>query len=492
MPAMSASEMVSWCLLLGALQMLVLMCVTEFVRHRARWSIETGAYIATLAMLTLTMSGVAQLWLGKEHAAQIAVLMGVAPVASMVLGSLGMRNWLRTKGREQFADASLLIAFGACCGAMLWVLIFPPSVDATGNPLFAAKRDDPNDYTLMVSWAASWLGVFASTFASLRVALHGDKRSWLMFAVCLLNVPVPLILTLRVLLGFQTPMGILFPAMICQGLSAWLLVRNAWERHRIMFNANRILEDNRGIDPVTRLPHGGALVSQMEQAYSRSHKLLRHRPVVVVVQLFNSEEILKESGDNGWNQVVLATLARIRRIVSPADLVGRYYGGCFVIQINSRVTPQYLRGLGLRLASSTRRPVTPRTPPSGFESDEPIETDVGVGLFWCDDVGDLTMALHEAERAATVAQTLRSRAAVVLRPRADAVAVEKALGEAKYKGSLGDRVRARMRALASDRGARAPRGAAEGQAAPTQAVLRVVRRNTEPATDYTPTQAQSR
>jgi GGDEF domain-containing protein len=440
MQGIALPELITWCLLLGAMLMLIIVCATEYVRHRARWSLESGAYILALGLVSLCMSGVAQEWFGREYAGQIALMLGLTPPLSMALGTLGMRNWLRTRGREQFADITLVVCFVLCCAMVVWSLLFPPPVDGVGNPIVPPVWTQPAHATLALSWGVTWFGVIASTFASLRVALHGDNRAWLMFAACLLNAPVPLILSLKIFFDYHVFAAWVLPAMVMQGVAAWLILRNAWERHRIVFNANRILEDNRGIDPVTRLPHGGALVSQMEQAYTRAHKLLRHRPVVVAVQLFNADDILKESGENGWNQVVLATLARIRRVVSPADLVGRYYGGCFVIQINSRVTPQYLRGLGLRLASSARRPVTPRTPPSGFESDEPIETDVGVGLFWCDEVGDLTMALHEAERAATVAQGLRSRAAVVLKPRGEALAVERALGESKLKNSLRERL----------------------------------------------------
>jgi GGDEF domain-containing protein len=444
MPALEISEVVVWCMLMGAMLMLVLLCLTEYVRQRERWAMESGIYVALLMVVTLSGSGLAQMALGRAYSGHMSVALGVLPPLSMVVGALSIRNWLRTRGREQLVDWSLVCVSVVCGLAVAWAVVFPVPVDALGHPRLPDQWRTPNEFTPALAWGTSWLAILATTFGSLRVALHGDKRAWFMFAVCMLCAPMSMLLSLRLVFAWAAPIEWVALTVLSQGVGACVLVRHSWERHRILFNANRILEDERGIDPLTRLPSGGALISQMEQAYSRAHKLMRHRPVLVAVQLFNAEEIVKECGDNGWNQVVLATLARIRRVVSPADLVGRYYGGCFVILISSRVTAQYLRGLGLRLASSARRPVTPRVPPSGFESDEPIETDVGVGLFWCDAVGDLTMALHEAERAAEAARGMRSRAAVVLRPRSDAIAVERALGEAQLKGSLRERSFKRM------------------------------------------------
>jgi GGDEF domain-containing protein len=170
--------------------------------------------------------------------------------------------------------------------------------------------------------------------------------------------------------------------------------------------------------------------------------------------------------------VLLATLARIRKITAPADLIGRYYGACFVVQISGKVSSQYLRGFGLRLATSTRRPVVPRLPPSGFEDDEPIETEVGIGMCWCDSLSDLTVALHEAEIAAKAARHMRSRAAVVLNPEEEPQAVEKVLGQAQTKLSFLDSATNRIRSMPSRMFSSAPRPSAL-----KRAVRKVVRRS---------------
>ncbi|MFM2400455.1 MAG: hypothetical protein RL341_2612, partial [Pseudomonadota bacterium] len=261
--------------------------------------------------------------------------------------------------------------------------------------------------------------------------------------------PVVVILAIGVLFGVQLSDAALCLAVVLHMVGTLFLVRAAWKRGRTYVYANRTLAaDNR--DPVTRLYMGSALVRNMDAMFVRN-KRLHNRPAVIAVRMFNAEDIVRESGESGYNQVVLATLARIRRIVTPADLVGRYYGSCFVVHISGRVGAQYLRGLGLRLAAATRKPVVPRLPPSGFEHDEPIETDVGVGICWVDGIEDLTLALHDAELAAAAAQAMRSRAAVVIRTGEAPQPVERALGESRFRESAFNRMRQQFKAMVQQR-----------------------------------------
>ncbi len=418
-----------WSVHLGVLLPLLLGCAAEASFGRARWAAESFAYLITAVLFAVCASGMAERFWGISSSPWL----GLAPVLtgpiSVIVGTYGMRNWLGTKKREWFADASLMTGMSACAISVVLVLAF-------GKPLVGPVPLD----AMVLGSPATWVDAFAllaSTscliiviLACVRVAVHGDSRAWQMLAVSVLTAPVNVMLMLIVAFRWSAPLWVLVACELMFAVGLMILIRAAWKRGRIHVHAVRALDQESGLDPITRLPSGSAMVSAMDKAYNRSLKL-EHRPVLIMVRLFNADDIVKDCGDAGLSQVVLATLARIRKVVSPADMVGRYYPSCFVVQINGRVTPQYLRGLGLRLASSVRRPVVPRLPPSGFEDDEPIETEIGVGICWCNALDDLTMALHEAELACEFAQTLRSRAAVKLSPETEPVAVEKALGDVR-------------------------------------------------------------
>ncbi len=442
---LSQAELLLWTAVLGAFGPLFLSSAVEFAQSRARWALEVALYLLSAAAFVAVMSGfLAHVWRGAAPL-MFALAPGVVTSISVALGVMGVRNWLGTKKRERFADVTLKIAIIACLVCLVLVLIFEPMVP-TDHLAAGVVLQRPATWVTPLAFLVGICGFMVTSFATLRVALHGDRRAWEMFATCVLTAGVTVGLVLRNLLDWRLPVEWLAVAAGCYLFGVLLLGRAAWRRGRKFVHVARMLDADSGRDPITRLLMGSSMISAMDRSYSASLRLT-HRPVVIVVQLFNGDEIVKDCGESGLNQVILATLGRIRKILSPADMIGRYYGTCFAIQINGRVTPQYLRGLGLRLAASTRRPVVPRLPPSGFEDNEPIETDVGVGICWCDRLDDLTMALGEAELAAVAARAFRSRAAVKLGPDLEAAAVEKALGEGKLEIGFLDSASAKMKGL---------------------------------------------
>lgn len=451
---MSNAELVVWSIHLGALLPIILSCLVEGVWGKVRWATESAAFLVTAFAYAAFMSGWATRWFGPVVPGWVAMAPGLVAPISVILGTWGMRNWLGTKKRERLADVTLQLALALCGIAILMVLMFDP-MTPHAQRVGLMRWDAPASWVLHFSLAASAFGMFVTTLACARVAIHGDRRAWQMLGVSFVTGGVNVLLLLRVAFGWQPSLGVLATAVALYIPANLVLMRAAYKRGRSHVQADRVLHLDAGRDPITRLHMGASMVATMDKAYSRSLGL-EHRPVIVAVRLFNADDIVKETGENGYNQVVLATLARIRKTVSPSDLVGRYYGSCFIVQINGRVTPQYLRGLGLRLASSVRRPVVPRLPPTGFEDEEPIETDIGVGICWCDALNDLTLALHEAEVAAKAAQGFRSRAAVKTSPDTPAVAVEKALGEARLKPGLIEGATAGIRRVVGERMGRAP------------------------------------
>jgi GGDEF domain-containing protein len=449
--ALDYTEALIWAFHSGALSLVLMFCLAEAVVSRARWAVQASGYLLSILLHVVMLSGLGWGLIGAWPGL-FDLLFGLGASVSALLGFLGIRAWLATRLREPVLDALLRVGIWASALSCALALLFAPPI-SQGVQVAQASLSAPWPmwlWALTASMLCSVLCVVFTTIACVRMALSGNKLAWNMVICTTTTGPVVVILAISVLTGAQFSDASLFMAVMSHIVGTLFLVRAAWKRGRTYVYANRTLAaDNR--DPVTRLYMGSALVRKMDAMFVKN-KRLHNRPAVIAVRMFNAEDIVRESGESGYNQVVLATLARIRRIVTPADLVGRYYGSCFIVHISGRVGPQYLRGLGLRLAAATRKPVVPRLPPSGFEHDEPIETDVGVGICWVDGIDDLTLALHDAELAAAAAQAMRSRAAVVTRTGEVPQPVERALGESRFRQSAIDRMRQQFKASVAQRG----------------------------------------
>ncbi len=448
----------------------------EFAYSRARWAAEVLLYLITSAAYVFTLSGfgaalVTTFTLSSTNTELwFSLAPGVSTSLSVAAGTLGVRNWLGTKKRDRAADLILLSCGWASILCCVLVLVFEP-MTPQHHALSSVHLTTFASWVTPMALGVGLLGFVVTTLMAARAALHGDARAWEMAASGALCGPLNLALALRELFETEIALAYWLCSAVLFVVGMMILLRTAWRRGRAHVHVARLLDERSGRDPITRLPMGAAMVKAMDSVFGASLRL-KHRPVLVVVRVFNADEIVKDCGENGLNQVLLATLARIRKVTAPADLIGRYYGACFVVQISSKVSSQYLRGFGLRLAASTRRPVVPRLPPSGFEDDEPIETDVGVGICWCDELDDLTVALHEAELAAEAARGMRSRAAVKLRPDEEPLAVEKALGQAQLRPGFMDSATNKLRSVPG----RLFSSSATSQAI-TKAVRKVVRKS---------------
>jgi hypothetical protein len=115
---------------------------------------------------------------------------------------------------------------------------------------------------------------------------------------------------------------------------------------------------------------------------------------------------------------------RIQRQVGVVNPVGRYYDRCFVSLVETIPSPLWLRTLGLRVASSLRRPVEITTA-SGERIE--VKVDIGVGVVHLSRrraaVEDI---LHDAQRMAEAGRRMRSRAAMLDPGSGEVVAVERA------------------------------------------------------------------
>jgi hypothetical protein len=138
----------------------------------------------------------------------------------------------------------------------------------------------------------------------------------------------------------------------------------------------------------------------------------------------NGDRIAAQAGTGGVNEVFICLARRIQRQVGVINPVGRYYENCFVTLVETIQSPAWLRTLGLRVASSLRRPIEVVT-----AEGQRIEliADVGVGVVHLSRApAAVDEILDEAQRMAQAARGMRSRAAIFDPCSGEVVPVEQA------------------------------------------------------------------
>jgi GGDEF domain-containing protein len=205
----------------------------------------------------------------------------------------------------------------------------------------------------------------------------------------------------------------------CTGVIGLML----WQRNRHERRARSDDPVTSRFDPITKLYSSVSLVQKLIKAQHR-RKRTRRDGAVLAVMIFDTDALLAQHGPGGLNEIYIHLAHRIQRQVGVVNPVGRYYDRCFVSLVETIHSPAWLRTLGLRVASSLRRPmqVTSR---DGYKVD--VRADIGVGVVHLTrqpaDVEDL---LHDAQRMAVAARGMRSRAAILDSASGEVVPVEQA------------------------------------------------------------------
>src|SRR5947207_10647222 len=126
--------------------------------------------------------------------------------------------------------------------------------------------------------------------------------------------------------------------------------------------------------------------------------------------VFDVDRLTSQLGTAGVNEVFIALANRLQRQVGVVNPVGRYWDRCFVSLVETIHSPSWLRTLGLRVATSLRRPVTVSNA-DGYRVE--VQAEIGVGVVHVasqhEAVEDI---LHDAQRLAEAAREMRSRAAI--------------------------------------------------------------------------------
>jgi GGDEF domain-containing protein len=411
---MSFQELAIWSMALGAIGAMSAARLADLIVRPSASQWQGIAYHVTVFLLVLILSGVApQVWPSLDPAWFRAAQVLAGPVC-VGLSNFWIRGWLNAAQRDRImavalrASAVLLPLAGLACLAL------------------------PRAQQIPAAAAVSLLGGSLTLWLTVRAWLMGDRLAPVMAAGCLLTLPALAGLHAIAIgwpgVGLPLHAALALSAALSNGLTGFVL----WRRDRHEWRARQEYGPSASqLDPVTKLHSGISLVRKLVKAQRRRGRTRRDGAVLAIL-VFDLDRIAAQAGAAGVNELFICIASRIQRQVGVINPVGRYYDRCFVSLVETIQSPAWLRTLGLRVATSLRRPIEVMGP-SGRRIE--LTADVGVGVVHLSQAdAAVEDILHEAQRMAEAARGMRSRAAILDPSSGEVVPVEHAnLGPRRHR-----------------------------------------------------------
>lgn len=402
---MSALELMIWSMAVGAMGAVVAVGLTDLALVRSTGAAQGLAYHLCALAFVLLLSGVLEevapaLDPRALHLAQVLV----GPLCS-ALGNFWIRGWLSAHQRDRFMSVSL-------------------QVSALLTPLLAiACLALPLDQQLPAAAALCLTNSVLVFWLGLRGWLLGDRLALGIAMGCLLMLPAlaGLYALAMGVPGIGPGLQALFA--LCAALCTAIIGMMLWQRNRHERRVRPGEATPSQLDPVTKLYSGISLVKKLIKAQRRRRRT-RRDGAVLAIMVFDTDRVLAQAGAGGLNQLFIHVATRIQRQVGVVNPVGHYYDRCFITLVETIHSPAWLRTLGLRVASSLRRPFEIQG-----QDGQCIElrADIGVGVVHLtSDPADVEDILHDAQRMAEAARTTRSRTAMLDPQSGQVVPVEQA------------------------------------------------------------------
>jgi GGDEF domain-containing protein len=388
----SALELMIWSMAAGVIAAVVVVGLIDVAVVRTAGAAQGLVYHLTALLFVILLSGIPRaiqphFSIRALHVAQVLI----GPLCSS-LGNYWIRGWLAAHQRDRTMAWSLGISAAVTPVAGLLCFTLP-----YGQQLPAAAF-----ICLVNSGLVLWLGV--------RGFLLGDRLALGIAGACVLMLPAiaGLYAIAMGVPGIGAGVQVLL-AMSAAGCTA-VIGLMLWQRNRHEWRARTDDPVTSRFDPITKLYSSVSLVQKLIKA-QRRRKRTRRDGAVLAVMIFDTDPLLAQHGPGGLNEIYIHIAHRLQRQVGVVNPVGRYYDRCFVSLVETIHSPAWLRTLGLRVASSLRRPMQ-ITSRDGHKID--VRADIGVGVVHLTrqpaDVEDL---LHDAQRMAVAARGMRSRAAIL-------------------------------------------------------------------------------
>lgn len=389
---MNAQELAIWSMALGAIAAVALARVADLIARPTRSQSQGVAYHAIVFLLVLILSGVAaRLWPAADAALVQAAQVLAGPVC-VGISNFWIRGWLGAAQRDALMSWLL----------RAWAILSPTA----GLACLAL----PMASQLPAAAAVSLFGGVLTAWLTVRAALMGDRLAPVMAAGCLLTVPAIAGMYALAMNLPGTGVGLHALLALCAAASNALTGFALWRRDRHQWRTRSEGVPSSRFDPVTKLHGGVSLVHKLIKAQRRRGRTGRDGALLAVL-VFDVDRIAAQAGTAGVNEMFICIASRIQRQVGVVNPVCRYYERCFVSLVESIQSPSWLRTLGLKVATSLRRPMQVMT--ATGERIE-IKADVGVGVVHLSrSTSAVEDILHEAQRMAQAARGMRSRAAIL-------------------------------------------------------------------------------
>lgn len=386
---MNALTLMVWSMALGAIAAVAVARAADLLARPSLSQLRAVSYHLSVFLLVLVLSGVLR-QAGSAPSANLQVLQVLAGPLCVGLSNFWIQGWLGAAHRDRVMAAVLRLSSLALPLLAIAALALPPP-----QRLPAA--------------AAIALGGSALTcWLTFRAWITGDRLALLMATGCLLTLPaIAGLYAMAMRLG-QWGWAAQAAIALCAALSNGLTGAVLWRRERHEWRT-RERGSVPAVDPVTKLHSSAALVHRLVASQKRRRRT-RRDGALLAITIFDSDRIATLVGSAGLNEVWMTLASRIQRQVGVVNPVGRYWDRCFVALVETIPTAAWLRTVGLRVATSLRRPVEV----TGRDG-EPVRVrvEVGVGVVhlppWHAEVEDV---LHEAQRLAEAARRMRSHAAI--------------------------------------------------------------------------------
>lgn len=400
---MTDAEIIIWSAAAGSMGLVVLLAAAEAAYSRSRASLQSLVYLGLYWLFFTLLSGLPAAMLPPAAAPWVHVAQVLIGPLRSGMGFYGGRHWLASSSRDRLTDISFRGTTWLCLAGGPLCLLLPPALQ------------------LPASGALTVVSVCVMLWLTVRAAQHGDRMAWGLATASVLTLPLQLGLY-GLALGFgplSTPVqaGVALLGLLSMTLIAGLL----WLRNHHSRQISHHTRSRR--DPVTQLHSSVVMVKKIIRAQRRQARTQRDG-ALMAVQVFEPERLLAQIGHHGLNDIYNQLAKRMQRHTGVVNPAGRYYDRCFVVLIETLHSPRWIRTLGLRVASSLRKPLEV-TSLSGERVK--VSADIGVGLVHlAGATKDVAQLLHEVQGVATAARAMHSRAALLDEISRQAVPVENA------------------------------------------------------------------
>ncbi|MEO8020626.1 diguanylate cyclase [Polaromonas sp.] len=400
---MNAAETMIWSAASGSIGLVVLLGVADALFSRSRASVQSLVYLTASWLFFTLLSGLPATLLPDGNASWLHTAQVLIGPLCAGLGTYGAGHWLAAPRRDRLTDISFRSA---------------SALSLAGGPLCLFL---PIGSQLVASAVLTVLSLSVAVWLAVRATQQGDRLAWGLAAGCLLTLPMELGLY-RIALNASRPSVLLQAGVALLGLlSIAVIAVVLWLRNHQDLQIRHDRRSRR--DPTTQLYDSVAIVQKIIRGQRRLART-RRDGALMAVRVFEPEQLLNLVGQHGLNEIYSQLARRMQRHTGVVNPAGRYYDRCFVVLIESLHSPGWIRTMGLRVASSLRRPLEVVSL-SGERIK--VSADIAVGMVHLSGGGkDVDQLLHEAEDMAKAARGMRSRAALLDEFNRQAVPVENA------------------------------------------------------------------